>query len=373
MNVTFVGIGRLGLCSALVFERNGFNVVGVDVNQSYINSLNNKSFTSHEPNVTSYLQTSKNFRATTNLEEGISHSDTIFIVVPTPNGGGDDFYDHSILSYTLSEIRKLNPINKDIIVCCTVMPGYLKSQNIEKCTINYNPEFIAQGSIIKDFEHPDFVLIGHETLESGKRIKDMYERIYKGNTSYAMVGVLDAEITKISINGFVTTKIAYANMIAELCDTMGADKHKVLKSASMDSRIGSKYFKPGYSFGGPCFPRDTKALSIVLKKHNISPEIIDATRKQNDIHNQFMAQLIIDTGVKEYTFENICYKENSSVPIIEESPKLKIASILVENNIDVTIIDEPHMIELVKQEYDNKFKCISRTHYGEQTKCTPME
>jgi nucleotide sugar dehydrogenase len=373
MNITFVGIGRLGLCSALVFEKNGFNVVGVDLNQSYVDSLNDKSFTSHEPNVNTYLQLSKNFRATTNLEEGISHSDVIFIVVPTPNGGGDDFYDHGILSYTLSEIKKLNPVNKDIIVCCTVMPGYLQSQNIEKCTINYNPEFIAQGSIIKDFENPDFVLIGHDTPESGKRIKDVYEKIYNGKPKYAMIDVLAAEITKISINGFVTTKIAYANMIGELCDTMGADKYKVLETISMDSRIGSKYFRPGYSFGGPCFPRDTQALAIALRKYNISPEIIEATRKQNDIHNEFMAQLIIDTGVKEYTFKGICYKENSSVPIIEESPKLKIASILVENNIDVTIIDEPYMIELVKQEYGNRFKCISRTLCGEQIKSTPME
>jgi nucleotide sugar dehydrogenase len=253
------------------------------------------------------------------------------------------------------------------------MPGYLQSQNIEKCTINYNPEFIAQGSIIKDFENPDFVLIGHDTPESGKRIKDVYEKIYNGKPKYAMIDVLAAEITKISINGFVTTKIAYANMIGELCDTMGADKYKVLETISMDSRIGSKYFRPGYSFGGPCFPRDTQALAIALRKYNISPEIIEATRKQNDIHNEFMAQLIIDTGVKEYTFKGICYKENSSVPIIEESPKLKIASILVENNIDVTIIDEPYMIELVKQEYGNRFKCISRTLCGEQIKSTPME
>jgi UDPglucose 6-dehydrogenase len=373
MNITFVGIGRLGLCSALVFEKNGFDVVGVDLNQSYVDSLNAKTFTSHEPNVVEYLQSSTNFRATTNLSEGVFHSDVIFIVVPTPNGGGNDFYDHAILGHTLSEIKKLNPVNKDIIVCCTVMPGYLNTQTIKNCTINYNPEFIAQGSIIKDFENPDFVLIGHDTPESGKRIKDVYEKVYNGKTKYAMLDVLDAEITKISINGFVTTKIAYANMIGELCDTMGADKYKVLESTSMDSRIGSKYFRPGYSFGGPCFPRDTQALSIALRKHNISPEIIEATRTQNDIHNKFMAQLIIDTGTKEYTFDGICYKENSSVPIIEESPKLKIASILVENNIDVTIIDEPHMIELVKQEYGNKFKCISRTRCGEQIKSTRTE
>ena len=149
--LTFIGIGRLGLCSGLVFEKAGYNVLGVDIFPGYVEALNNKQYQSHEPLVVDYLKNSKNFRATTNLKEGLDFSDNIFIVVQTPNGGGLNFYDHSILSNLLVKINNLKVQNKNLIVCCTTMPEYLKNigqhliRDCKNTTINYNPEFIAQG------------------------------------------------------------------------------------------------------------------------------------------------------------------------------------------------------------------------------------
>ena len=107
-NITVIGIGRLGLCTALVMERGGYNVLGVDVFPGYVDSINDKTLTSHEPSVMKYLQESQNFRATTSLEEGIKFSDYCFVVVATPNSGGKNFYDHSILSNLLENINKMN-------------------------------------------------------------------------------------------------------------------------------------------------------------------------------------------------------------------------------------------------------------------------
>ena len=370
-NITFIGIGRLGLCSSLIFEKNGFNILGVDISQSYVNQLNNKVYNSFEPNVEKYLKNSKNFRATTDIKEGLDFSDTIFIVVQTPNGGGINFYDHSILSNLLNKINGFKVQNKDLIICCTTMPDYL--EKIGKClindcintTINYNPEFIAQGSIIHDFENPDMILIGQQNEDSGNRIQKLYQQIFINNINkprYCKVNLTEAEIIKISINGYITSKISYANMISDLCDNIGVNKDKVLKSIGSDSRIGNKYFNSGYSFGGPCFPRDTQALEIILNKYNICPDIINSTRKYNKEHIKFQANQIynkcLTNNSKSYIIEDICYKENSIIPIIEESAKLKIGLELLKKGIKVIIKDYSHMITEVKKEYGFLFQYI---------------
>jgi len=113
--ITFIGIGRLGLCSALIFDKYGYDVIGVDVSQDYVNKLNNKEYKTEEPFVEEYLINSKNFKATTSLKEGLDFSNDIFIVVPTPNGGGVNFYDHSILSNLLNKLNDMKIKNKNLI------------------------------------------------------------------------------------------------------------------------------------------------------------------------------------------------------------------------------------------------------------------
>lgn len=372
-NLTFIGIGRLGLCSSLVFEKNGYNILGVDIFPKYVEALNKKEYKSHEPHVEEYLKNSKNFKVTTSLKEGLEFSDIIFIVVQTPNGGGINFYDHSILSNLLNKINKLKPINKNFIVCCTTMPGYLNNigrhliKDCEKSTINYNPEFIAQGNIIKDFENPDIILIGEENNTIGQKIENIYKNIYINNIKkpiYCHLTTTEAEIVKISINGFITSKLSYANMISDLCDKIGGNKKKVLNAIGSDSRIGNKYFNPGYSFGGPCFPRDTEALRIILEKNNISSVILKATKKYNEEHIKFQSNQIYENLVKnnlfEYTIKDVCYKENSVIPIIEESAKLKIGMELLKKGIKIFIKDVPHMITEVKKEYGCLFQYIEK-------------
>ncbi len=371
--LTFVGIGRLGLCSSLVFEKAGFDVLGVDIFENYVKALNNKQYTSHEPYVVDYLKNAKNFRATTNLKEGLEFSDNIFIVVQTPNGGGLNFYDHSILSNLLVKINNLKVQNKNLIVCCTTMPEYLKNvgrhliRDCKNTTINYNPEFICQGNIIKDFENPDMILIGQETEQSGAKIQSLYEKLFINNQRkprYCRLSNTEAELVKISINGFITTKLSYANMISDLCDELNGDKKKVLRAIGSDSRIGNKYFNPGYSFGGPCFPRDTSALQIVLEKRGISSVLIKGTKAYNDAHIKYQANQIYKECqykmISNYVIEDICYKENSVIPIIEESAKLKIGMALLKMGLKVTIKDVPHMIIEVRKEYGCLFEYIEK-------------
>lgn len=363
-NITVLGIGRLGLGLALLIEKAGYNVLGVDINEEYIKQLNNKTFKTKEPEYEDLLLNSKNFKASNNLEEGLKHSDIIIIMVQTPNSGGNKFYDHSIVSNLLQKINEKKVENKHIIVGCTLMPKYIDEvgsfllSDCKNTTLSYNPEFIAQGEIIKGFLYPDMVLIGTHSQELGEILREIYSKIVKTNPKYCIISPLEAEITKITINGFITTKLSFANMISDVCDSIGANKEKVLDSIGSDSRIGNKYFRPGYSFGGPCFPRDTRALALFVDQNNINNELLLSTTKYNNLHSDFLTQKLLDENREEYVIENVCYKEDSKIPIIEESAKLQIAKRLVENGKKVTIKDEIQLINEVKKEYGNLFNYI---------------
>ena len=211
-NVSIIGIGRLGICTALCFEAKGYNVVGVDTIESYVTRINNKTLKSPEPFVEEYLEKSKNFKATTNLKEGLDHSDLIMIYVPTPSVPGAKSYDHSILSGVLTKINEHRVQNKHIVIGCTIIPGYINEVGnflLKDCvntTLSYNPEFIAQGSIIRDTENPDMILIGEGSPQAGERLYNLYSRV-SARAKIHRMSPQSAEITKLGINCFVTTKI----------------------------------------------------------------------------------------------------------------------------------------------------------------------
>ena len=362
MNITVIGIGKLGLGLALLFANNGYNVTGVDINSEYVNNLANKTITFIEPEYDELLKNTKNFKVTTSLKDGLDFADLIFIVVQTPNSGGERFYDHTILSNLLFKINTYKPKNKNIIIGCTVMPKYIDEvansliNECENCNISYNPEFVAQGEVIKGFKNADIILVGTNNNNLRPILEEIYTKIAVNKPKFCFMKPLEAEIVKISLNGFITTKISYANMISDLCDTVGADKKTVLDAIGSDSRIGNKYFKPGYSFGGPCFPRDTRALKLLMDKYNIDSDLLKATTLYNEKHIDFQVKELLKLNKDEYTIENVCYKENTRVPLIEESAKLKIAKKLVENGKKVVISDYSDTINEVKKEFGNLFQ-----------------
>lgn len=362
-NITVIGIGRLGLCTALCFEKAGYNVIGVDINPSYVNAINNKTFNSPEPLVNEYLKNSSNFKATCSLDEGLKFSDIYYIMVDTPSTSSKEAYDHSNLGKVLIEINKRKVQNKHIVIGCTIFPGYIRTIGkflIKDCintTLSYNPEFIAQGNIIYGLQHPDIVLIGQGSIEVGDKLEAVYKKVCSNSPKICRMSPDSAEITKLAINCFVTTKIAYANMIGDIADnTPGADKFEILKAVGGDKRVGNLYLKPGYGFGGPCFPRDNRALGSYAWQVGIEPIIPQATDTSNKLHAQFMIEQLLMENRQEYIFENVTYKENCTVPIIEESQKLVIAEALARQGKNVVIIDVPAVIEQVQKTYGNIFE-----------------
>ena len=364
-NISIIGIGKLGICVGLCLEKAGYNVLGVDTISSYVNEINEKTLKSPEPSVSNMLENSKNFSATTSLEDALNFSDTIFIYVATPSGGGNKHYDHTVLGKVLMSINERKVQNKHIVIGCTVIPGYITEignfliQDCINTSLNYNPEFIAQGDIVKGLFSPDFILIGEGSKEAGDRLQEIYEKLSNYSNHIPNIHRMSpssAEITKLSVNCFVTTKISFANMIGDVADlTPGANKFDILKAIGTDSRIGPKYLTPGYGFGGPCFPRDNRALGGYIKSIGLEPLIPEATDKSNKLHSRFQTQKLLNENLTDYTVYGAGYKNECKVPIIEESQKLLIGSELAKKGLKVTIRDNKLLLDCVKLEYGNLF------------------
>jgi nucleotide sugar dehydrogenase len=368
-NISIIGVGRLGICVGLCLEHAGYNVLGVDIFPGYVEKINNKTLKSPEPQVTELLQKSKNFKATTSLDEALEFSDLIMIYVATPSSGGENFYDHTALGKVLMNINSRKVQHKHIVIGCTVIPGYIRNVGnflLKDCTntsLSYNPEFIAQGDIVNGMFYPDFILIGEGSKDAGDRLEEMYETLARNaprrhhHPPMRRMSPSSAEITKLSVNCFVTTKIAFANMIGDLADiTPGADKFDILNAVGSDKRVGHKYLKPGYAYGGPCFPRDNRALGGYIKKMGLEPLIPEATDRSNKLHNDFQAQQLLDSKVDKHIVDGAGYKEPCTVAIIEESAKLKIAEKLAKNGVQVVIKDTKLLVDCVKLEYGDLFE-----------------
>jgi len=361
-SISIIGIGRLGLCTALCFSKVGYNVVGVDINSEYVEKLNKKLFVSSEPHVNEYLNEITNFHATTNIVEGIENSDYIYIIVDTPTIG-DNNYDTRNLEKVLSSLNSHQISNKHIIIGCTVLPGYIDRyarKFLDDChnvCISYNPEFIRQGSIIEDFENPDIILIGEGCKQVGDYLEELYKTMCNNQPMIKRMSPASAEICKLAINCFITMKISYANMIGDIADnTPNANKYDILDAVGCDKRIGNKCLTPGYSYGGPCFPRDNRALGYYANLVGIKPLLPEATDKINNLHIDKQIRDYIKENRDNYIIEDVAYKSNCPVPIIEESAKLKIAMGLVNQGKKVIIIDRDFIINEVKQKYGDIFE-----------------
>lgn len=269
-HISIIGIGRLGICFALCLEKAGYHVLGVDLSPDYISQINAKSLISYEPLVTEFLKNSQNLKATNSIKEGLDFSDVCFIFVPTNTISDIQSYDHSIVSSVLSAINAYAVSNKHLVICSTLFPGYIPNtaqsliKDCKNTTLSYNPEFIAQGNIIQGLLNPDMVLIGQGSAAAGDRLQTIYQKFCNNSPYIARISVASAEITKLAVNCFITAKIAFANLIGDIADkTLGANKDEILATIGKDQRIGSKNLKPGYGFGGPCFPEITAPWAIM--------------------------------------------------------------------------------------------------------------
>ena len=183
---------------------------------------------------------------------------------------------------------------------------------------------------MKGLSEPDVVLIGEGSKAAGDILQSLYESATSNSPRICRMSPQSAEIMKLSVNCFVTTKISYANMIGDIADaTPGANKYEILSAVGADSRVGRRCILPGYGFGGPCFPRDNRALGSYSRKVGVEPIICDATDAYNRLHAEIMSKTLLDQNLDEYIISDVAYKPSCPVDIIEESQPLEVARMLV--------------------------------------------
>jgi UDPglucose 6-dehydrogenase len=358
--IGIIGTGRLGLCFSLILEKAGYDVLGLDIVEDYIRRINEKTLNSFEIGVNELLAESINFKATLDIREVIDFSDIIFITLRTetlPNGK----YDHYQIENFLDKLIGLGiqSETKNLVICSNVCPGYsdeVQSRLDEfNYTVSFNPEWVAQGTIIKNQLYPDIIVIGEHSEKVGDKIEEICKDVCLNNPPVHRMDRLSSEIMKIGLNCFLTTKITYANMIGEIALKSGVNPDPILKAIGSDSRINNKYFSYGYGYGGPCFPRDMRALAYYGNKIGIDPIIIKSVMDTNSNHIVFQIKHFVENNDKSIPviFDSVTYKEGTI--IIEESQQLLFAVSLAEEGYEVVIRERKEVIDQVKLLYKDLF------------------
>ena len=360
MKIGLIGAGRLGLCLALLIEDIGYDVLASDIRPDYVNDLNEKKYNGSEPDVNHYLEKANNIHFTTDNIRVISECDIIFTLVATPSLE-DGSYDVSAVWKVIEDFKTASKetevFNKSLVIGCTTNPGDCNqiqehlSSDPDTFGINvfYNPEFIAQGTIIKDLQRADTVLIcGEKYINEHKHVtilKEIYKKIqfdYNPNPSIHYMSTKAGEIVKIAINTFLTTKISYANTIGQVLALSDLDDEidSVLEAIGNDSRIGSKYLKFGFGFGGPCFPRDNRAFASYANQVGVEFNIGRTIDDFNNEHSKFLFSYF--TKKNEYNlpfvFPSVAYKKGTD--IIEESQQYRLCLDLLDAGHKVHVLDD---------------------------------
>ena len=342
MKIGLIGAGRLGICLALLIERAGFDVIASDVREDYIENLQNKIIFTNEPQVQDYLSQSENIEFTTDNQKLIDESDIIFTLVQTPSLE-DGSYDVSAVWKVVQDLQNSKTKGKSFVVGCTTNPGDCDEfQKMLDMDVYYNPEFIAQGSIIKDLQNADMVLLGGY----GHHVP-VLEKIYYGiqGEPYPYIHNMStkaAELTKIAVNCFLTTKISYANMIGEVLSLSKLDDEigTVLNAIGSDSRVGTKYLNFGFGFGGPCFPRDNRAFAAYAQSVGVKHNIGYTTDAFNEEHAQFMKEFFIRKNENKlpFAFKYLTYKPG--IDILTESQQYRLCLDLLDEGYKVYCMDD---------------------------------
>jgi len=355
MRASVIGLGKLGAPLSAVLASKGHQVIGVDINLLFVDAINQGKAPVEEPRLQELIDASKGrLTATTNYEKAILGSDITFVILPTPTDENGIFTN----KYVIESLKSIGTALRRkegyhvVNITSTVMPGSCEGEiraALEASSgrsvgkdlgLCYNPEFIALGSVVQDMLYPDMILLGESDPRSGEMLESIYKTSCENNPPIMRMNLVNAELTKISVNTFVTTKISYANMLADICERLpGADVEVVTTAVGMDSRIGRKYLKGAIGYGGPCFPRDNVAFAKLAHSLGAKPDLAEATDRLNNyqIDRLTAAAKKMLAGRRHVGILGLSYKPNT--PVVEESQGVELAAHLADEGLTVTVYD----------------------------------
>ncbi|MDE2018760.1 MAG: UDP-glucose/GDP-mannose dehydrogenase family protein [Patescibacteria group bacterium] len=350
-----IGLGKLGSPLVASFASHGIPTIGLDINSEYVKALQEGRAPVQETDLQKYIdQYHWVISATSDWEEAVMKSDASFIVVPTPSNPDGSFSNKFVVD-ACEKIGMALRAKKEfhiVAVVSTIMPESSEDEIIpileafsgKRAGIDfgycYSPALIALGSVIRNFLNPDLVMIGESDKRSGQDLEMFYRAVVGQKPAIHRVGLAEAELAKIALNTFITTKISFANMLGMLSDKLGINVDNVTKIIGSDSRVGSKYLKAGGSYGGPCFPRDNRALARAAERLHMEtflPQATDRTNTQLIQNLYWEIEECLPTRSHSVGVIGLAYKLDTDV--VEEAMGTRLAQMLAANRIPVIAYD----------------------------------
>jgi len=342
--VCVVGLGRLGAPLLAVLARQGFDAYGVDLDPQTVAKVEAGIAPVREPGLQALLTAhGDRIHATSDWRVAIDASDVTYLLVPTPSGLDGGFKNDHLLE-AIEEIGRVLKTKRGyhlIVVSSTVMPGSIGGPLRERLeTISgkrvgadlglcYNPEFVALGNVIDGLLRPDFVLIGESDAQAGAMLEGLSRRIVGDTVPVARMNFVNAELTKIAVNTYITMKISFANSLSEICDNLvGGDVDVVTRALGKDARIGGKYLRGATGYGGPCFPRDTVAFARLARGAGTEADLALAAHAINERQVRRVAAIVTQhtSPGDRVAVLGLAYKPDT--PVTEQAQGILLAAAL---------------------------------------------
>tara|TARA_B100000963_G_scaffold361806_1_gene399798 strand:+ start:1017 stop:2339 length:1323 start_codon:yes stop_codon:yes gene_type:complete len=353
MNITVFGCGYVGLVTSACFADLGHKVCCFDIDSNKIQKLNNGEINIYEPGLKPMVlrnQNNKRLKFSSKIDETIKFSDFIFICVGTPEKK-DGSADLNFVKSVVGDIASKATSNKVVVIKSTVPPGsvqeiqnifnsQLRKKNIS-VRVASNPEFLREGSAIRDFLKPDRVIIGVQHKELKSKFGSLYSSSHF-KEKIIFMDTLSAELTKYASNAMLATKISFINEIANISDLIGADIDFVKAGIASDKRIGSSFINPGAGYGGSCFPKDVKALISKANDFGYKPKLLKATDAVNKkqklvIFNKIVKRFGGDLKGMKFAVWGLSFKPETDD--VRESPSIEVIKNLIKLGSSVSVFD----------------------------------
>jgi len=353
MKICFIGTGYVGLVSGACFADLGNSVWCVDNNKEKIDSLNNGHVPFFEPGLQELViknYSSGRLKFTTDLSMAVKDSNIIFICVGTPiskkNQSANLHYVYKVVGSLSKCINKFKIIVTKSTVPVTTgdkiekMISLKKSKNFFE--VVSNPEFLREGEAIRDFRFPDRIVVGSNNKKVTKKIESLYDPIIKKGAKFFSTNRRGAELIKYASNAFLATKISYVNELANLCEKTGVSIEDVSLGIGLDKRIGSRFLRAGPAFGGSCFPKDTKAVTVTGDLFKTDLSIIKAVIKSNEKRRTLLTdrvKKILSNKIKnkKIAFLGVTFKPNTDD--MRQSSSLSMIPFLLKKGAKITYYD----------------------------------
>ncbi len=351
-----VGLGKLGSPIVASFASRGYETIGIDVNRNFVEALAAGRAPVKETGLQQLIdEHAQRIFATTDWNELAQRSDATFLVVPTPSEADGAFSNRFVLDACerLGAALRSKSTFHLVVVVSTMMPGSSEKEVIpalERASGKkvgkgfgycYSPTLIALGSVIRNFLHPDLIMIGESDRTSGSMLEAFYRTVVGETPDIHRVNPREAELAKISINTFVTTKISFANMLGMVAEGIGGiDVDRVTAILGSDARIGAKCLMAGGSYGGPCFPRDNRAFTRAADEAGVAtyiPRATDATNREQIASVARKVAKALDGQPACIGIVGAAYKLDTDV--VEEAMGIRLACALLKDGHRVVMHD----------------------------------